>query len=226
MRWLKAGLLIVVGCSIALLSWEAWQTMREIRRASRAFADYSVEQTTLLRSRKVQKAIESGLVLPAAVHGSVRLLNTKTLPGINKLVETLGDLTVSLETITKSTQRVVEHTDSVTLPNLDRLLESVNDNLVFELSELARQTRVDSREVAAAFVAVAAETGVSQQELLRQSNQLLNNPDLLRAINSAADNLENLEQTSKELPPIARGIQKWQRPLAIARLIALFAGLW
>lgn len=203
----------VIAQNVAATTAEVHGAVAEIRAAAQITRDYTQRQTEILSSSKNQKALESGWQSAAVLHKTLELVNSKTLPRINKTLD-------SLEVVTQSLNTLVHNTD-----------QQINAQLLPETTASITQTT-------AAIKALQDSVVLTQQQsnqILVEIQRLISDPSWKHTLEDVASTTAridalviNLEAASKEAPSIAASLEKlaatsskYQKALIFANILSL-----
>jgi hypothetical protein len=138
-------------------------TALDLRRASRAIAEYSEAQIEVLRSPRSQKAIQAGIEVAAAAKGTILVVNTQILPRairtldelnvtIGKLNETVDhtDLSVNRDMLPAATRTLVELTETIKTASTE--MQKTQEDIHYVLADPAITESIDELASASAHL--------------------------------------------------------------------------
>lgn len=224
----KLAALTTVAVLAVTLSVFVWRVSSEVTgavghvrlaaaRAERLAAMYQEE----LSSPRNRKALEAGIAAAASWQATARLVNTTTIPAINR---TLGEL----ERSGRELAALVEEQNG----NLTRTMEQVDGvaeeskRSIKRIGDATEQLGEAGRKLGEQVEAV----GTSSTALVDEMRKRVEQADSgMQSLSSTADHLRaiagNLEEASKSAPGIAQGIEKVASKAPWYQKLAAYGGL-
>jgi hypothetical protein len=242
----RTGILILIGCLIAAsveslrLLGEGRQAVAHVKDAAWNWKDYSFTLTNQLKSERNQKAIDAGIAAAGTFQATGKLINTQTIPRLNKSIDQLG---VSLEKIGLLVGDAQTNITSGLVVDLRALVKDSNQRLngdgglMAEITVSVAAVRLPVERISPKLELLASEGLISLQkvnDLLAADEWKKLLAEATRATGNAADitaNLDNLTATiAKEAPTLfdmlerfARTSNKYQAVLLLARIFSYLA---
>ncbi len=186
-------------------------------RAERLAAMYETE----LSSDKNRKAIEAGIAAAASWQATARLVNTTTIPAINR---TLGEL----EATGRQLAALVEEQNgnlTRTLGNVDGVAQE-SQHSIKRIGDATEQLGQAGRKLGEQIDAIGTDT---QSAVIALTGTVEEAQRGVRAMSDSAERLreigENLSEASRSAPGIAQGIEKVASKAPWYQKLAAYGGL-
>lgn len=166
---------------------------------SRKIDKFVETQTKSLDTEKNKKAIEAGIATAASLQGTIRLVNTTTIPQLNR---TLLELQESTRGVTIGINKNLESTNNFIgsiKPKVEETFINVNGLLVKSSNSITSLTELIN--------ITSSKTSLT----LDQLNSIIASPEWLEAIkhiNESSNNVEELTRELKESGQYAPSIMK------------------
>ena len=196
----------------------------EVRRSAEIARGYIEFQNERFRSEKNQKALEAGYQTPAVLNGTLRLINTQTIPRIHRNLDSLVETQADMRDAVRSLTELVRNTD-----------HSINQVLVPEIAEVARAAGVEIQELTAEIKQLvrAGEVGLSEVNALLSSPEWLETLKNLARASANADGLlvevrkiaSHIEEGARRAPEIAESLEKIAKTSSKFTKITLIANI-
>ena len=191
----------VTKASISQTSSEVSITLSEVRTTSRMASVYATSAIKALQDPRNAKSLQAGLDAAATLKGSLLLVNRQVIP---RIMDTLD----SLDTTVQSLNTIVRHTDTSVNAEITPAIVRNLDELQLSLKTVQDETRT----VTQAITAVVADPSI---------------PASTAALAEAAKHLDQtmsqVEEASRQLPSVARSIEKIAATSSKYRKIVLWA---
>lgn len=196
-----------------------------IEKTSVSISQYVEDQKAQLTSEKNRKAIDAGIAAAASLQGTIRLVNTQTIPRVNRTLEGLDDSARSIKDL-------VEHTDASinqkTLPEIGRVASSAStllatsntslehfDEAVLLLPEILKNTSLSVEEVRGIIADPSFKEALSH---LNESSK--NIEDLTKELKVAGASAPSV---AKSIEEIARTTSKYRKAVLLSQIISSVA---
>jgi hypothetical protein len=205
------------------------QAASNAKDATALARDYLAQQKTILSSEKNQKALEAGYQTPAVLNGTIRLINTQTIPRIN---QGLDNLYILLRDLTTTNQNL-----ATLIANSDR---AINSSLLPELAITAKALGTSVEKTSKAVDELLAKGKLSLDDL----HAIMSSPEWKSALKNlettssnavtisghAATVTGNVAEASAQMPSIATSLEKiartssrYSKALLLAQILSTIA---
>lgn len=202
--WLQYKHISNTSRNLDTVTAELIPTIQALRDTSLNIKDFAAYQTTELKSEKNRKSIEASLSLAAAGVGTIRSINTLTLPRINHTMDSLNQSAQSLNIFVKNAD---EQINGAALPEVTNLIRNINSNIEFTAQKLG--VSLDSINLA------ILEISKQGQLSLTEINKILADPNWAATLENIAETskqtaltAEQIKIASQKVPLIADSLQK------------------
>lgn len=206
-------------------------TLVNANRAAETLADYTAKQTEQLQSEKNKKAIEAGIAAAASFQATANLINTKTIPQVNKTVEALAESAQSLNRLVSNLDTQVNQS---LLPAAANTLHSASGTM-----ETASQTVAKYGATADELNKTIANLNKESAETMASARALLNSEDIKKTLAGLGETSSNLAavtknveaitantaEASRQMPLIAADVQKFTSTTSKFRKLVIAAQL-
>jgi len=231
-NYAAAGLCAVLASSSGVVAYRANaalktadRTLAQTDRAANALADFAVFQTQQLQSERNQKAIEASLATAAIFNGTGRLINTKTIPEINK---TIANINQSVELLNTFIARTDQNINADLLPAATVALnESAAAIKAFGLTAEKTSIAIEQLANEGKITAQEARAFLNSEEF-KSIWSNLNKVSLESAATSAniTATTAQIAEASKQLPSVAADIKaftattsKFRKAILVAMIL-------
>lgn len=205
------------------------QATANAKDATALARDYLAEQKAILSSEKNKKALEAGYQTPAALNGTVRLINTQTIPRINQGLDSLYILITELSTTNKNLATLIANSD-----------RAINRDLLPAITATAKSlgTSVEKTERAVNDILATGKLSLDDLHSIMSSPEwkaVLKNMETTSANAAsmsayAATVTGNVAEASAQMPSIATSLEKiartsskYSKALLLAQLLSTIA---
>ena len=192
LTWLALDLRQTVG--------ELRATASAVRATAQAAETYLAAQLAVLRDPRNQKSLEAGIQAAAVWNATGRLVNTQTIPRVNRTLDELQGSAADLRALVAESNRRI---NAELLPGATQAIG--------ELAGAARSLDAGLREAQETLQVASGAARTVGEDIHR----LLSDPALLgaaRAIEQAAtrsaETAAHIERAAREVPEIARSAQE------------------
>lgn len=177
---------------LAELAETANRAARRVDGAAGNIETASAAYTEQLASARNRKAIDAGIAVGASLQGTVRLVNTRTIPELN---ETLAEMRAATIALRNSIARTDESLNAQLLPAVTKTVETIGGGTEGVLMA-AQQT--------------IAETGLT----ITDFRKLVSDPEWLAMVKDAHKSVTNIDAASAEVARMMVDLHETQRVVA------------
>lgn len=205
------------------------QATSNAKDATALARDYLAEQKTILSSEKNRKALEAGYQTPAVLNGTLRLVNTQTIPRINQGLDSLDLLISELAETNKTLATLIANSD-----------RAINKELLPEITATAKSLGLSVEKTGQAVDELLATGKLSLEDLhsIMSSSEwksALKNLETTSANTAtmsahAATVAGNVAEASAQMPSIAASVEKiaatsskYSKAILLAQLLSTIA---
>jgi hypothetical protein len=189
---------------------EATAAMVEIRQTLSEVHAYTTKQISNLESQ--QKSINASIQAAAVFNGTGRLLNTQTIPRVNKTLDSLNQSIVSINSMVKNTDT------------------SLNMMLVPQITETAKAFNVSVITMNDSIVEITKQSSLTIQAV-RDTMASDEWREVLENVASTTEHIDgiskNIEETTSKMPAMAELVEKmmkttskYQKALLLSQILS------
>ncbi|MCI0488937.1 MAG: hypothetical protein L0229_20285 [Blastocatellia bacterium] len=168
-------------------------TTVEVRKSAEIARAYVEFQNERLRDPRNQKALEAGWQAPAILNGTLRLINTQTIPRVHRNLEGLEETQVDLRRAVSAIDQLVHNTDI-----------AINKELLPEITATARALNATVESVDKAIRVVTEKSSLTLDEI----HALMSDPAWLGTLKNVEQSSAALAKTSESVSVIAANTAK------------------